>query len=351
MEDKKITDSNQNKNNEDVTMEEEDSHKKKMELLDKMMDEITFSDDEDEQNNKQKFILDQKNYDEEMSKINKLYEQNIEEGVDEGTMNTYTGTRHEIINEIERKDYPIPYEINNNDKFEECGYIKNIVENKILMNAINNNISQVLNLDNIIYMSNKQYLGFIDDVIGQIDNPIYVLKIYPKLIEQKIFENIHINDKLYYCSNRANIINAIELKNKNKGCDASNAFDEEVSEGEKDYSDDEEEVNAKIKRKNKRKNKKMKLEENITNSNINNDNDNNNNQINNTNNNNNNIINAPYSFNNCNKSKEELNKQMDIFVNNAMNMNINPFCNPFCLNNNNNNDQIDNNINQNNLNK
>ena len=348
MEDKKITDSNQNKNNEDVMMEEEDSHKKKMDLLDKMMDEITFSDDEDEQNNKQKFTLDQKNYDEEMSKINKLYEQNIEEGVDEGTMNTYTGTKHEIINEIERKDYPIPYEINNNDKFEECGYIKNIVENKILMNAINNNISHVLNLDNIIYMSNKQYLGFIDDVIGQIDNPIYVLKIYPKLIEQKIFENIHINDKLYYCSNRANIINAIELKNKNKGCDASNAFDEEVSEGEKDYSDDEEEVNAKIQRKNKRKNKKMKIEENITNSNINNDNDNNN-QIKNNSNNNNNIINAPYSFNNCDKSKEELNKQMDIFVNNAMNMNINPFCNPFCLNNNNN--QIDNNINQNNLNK
>ncbi len=334
MEVKKINDSSQNNNNEDIIMEEEDSHKKKMELLDKMMDEITFSDDEDEPNNRQKFIIDQKNYDEEMSKINKLYEQNIEEGVDEGTMNSYTGTRHEIINEIERKDYPIPYEINNDDKFEECGYIKNIVENKILMNSINNNISQVLNLDNIIYMPNKQYLGFIDDVIGQIDNPIYVLKIYPNLIEQKIFENIHINDKLYYYSNRANIINEIELKNKNKGCDASNAFDEEVSEGEKDYSDDEEEVNAKIKRKNKRKNKKMKIEENITNSNINNDNDNNN-QIKNNSNNNNNIINAPYSFNNCNKSKEELNKQMDIFVNNAMDMNINPFCNPFCLNNNN----------------
>ena len=57
----------------------------------------------------------------------------------------------------------------------------------------------------------------------------------------------------------------MELKNKNKGCDASNLFDEEVSEGEKDYSDDEEEVNAKINRKNKKKNKnknkKMKFEE------------------------------------------------------------------------------------------
>ena len=137
-------------------------------------------------------------------------------------------------------------------------------------------------------------------------------------------EKIKIDDKLYYCSNKINVINAIELKNKNKGCDASNAFDEEVSENEKDYSDDEEEVNPKIKRKNK-KNKKKKVEENLMNYNITNDN---NNQIN-DNITNNNIINAPYSVNNLNKTKDELNKQMDIFVNNAMNMNINPFSNPF----------------------
>jgi len=332
--------------------DEKDSHQRKMEILDKMMDEITFSEDEDDENNKQKFILDDKNYNDEMSKINKLYEQNGEEGVDEGTMNIYTGTRHEIINELERKDFPIPYEINNEDKFEECGIVKNIVENKILMSAINNNVSRILNLDNIIFLSDKQYLGFIDDVIGKIDNPIYVIKVFPKLIEEKIFEKIHIEDKLYYCSNRANIINAIELKNKNKGCDASNAFDEEVSEGEKDYSDDEEEVNAKINRKNKRKNKKMKIEDNLMNNNINNNitnNNNNNNQLNNNDGKNNNIIiNAPYSSNNLNKTKEELNKEMDIFVNNAMNMNINPFSNPFSLNNN----MLSNNIiNENNSNK
>ena len=319
---------------EDIIMEEKESYQKKLELLDKLMDEINFSDDEDEENNNPKFILNQNNYNNEMSKINKLYEQNGEEGVDEGTMNTYTGTRHEIINELERKDYPIPYNITNDDKFEECGKIKNIVENKILMESINNNLSKILNLDNIIFLSNKQYIGFIDDVIGQIDNPIYVIKIYPKLIEEKIFEKIKIDDKLYYCSNKINVINAIELKNKNKGCDASNAFDEEVSENEKDYSDDEEEVNAKIKRKN-RKNKKKKIEENLMNNNINNNvnnifnNNDTNNQINNNNIVNNNIINAPYSVNNLNKTKDELNKQMDIFVNNAMNMNVNPFSNPF----------------------
>ena len=346
MEDKNNFQINQDNQN-DIIMDEKDSHQKKMELLDKMMDEITFSDDEEDQNDKQKFTLNEKNYKDEMSKINKLYEQTGEEGVDEGTMNTYTGTRHEIINELERKDFPVPFVINIDDKFEECGKIKNIVENKILMAGINNNILQILNLDNIIFLSNKQYIGFIDDVIGQIDNPIYVIKIYPNLIEKKILENLKIEDKLFYCSNKANVINAIELKNKNKGCDASNAFDEEVSEGEKDFSDDEEEVNAKIIRKKKKKNKKMKIEDDLMN-NINNQI--NIEQTNNSNFSNNNAINAPYSLNNCNKKKEELNKQIDIFINNAMNMNINPFSNPFSfdLNNNIQNNNNDNNMKENN---
>ena len=331
----------------DIIMKDAESYSKKIELLDKMMDDISFSDSEDDENdnNKQKFILDEKNYKNEMSKINKLYEQNQEEGIDDGTMNKYTGTRHEIINEKERKDYPIPFEVTINDNFGECGIIKNIIDNEILMTGINNNVLKVLNLDNIIFLQDKTCLGFIDDVIGKIDDPIYAIKIYPNLIEEKISEKLNPGDKLYFCSNRAKIINAIELKKKSKGCDASNAFDEEVSEGEKDYSDDEEEVQAKIRKKNNKKNKRKKIEENIINNNINE-------KLNIGNNNgSNSFINAPYSNENLNKAKQELDKKMDIFVNNAMNMNINPFSSPFSLSpstqsNNNNiiNDNLNNNL-------
>ena len=331
----------------DIIMKDAESYSKKIELLDKMMDDISFSDSEDDENdnNKQKFILDEKNYKNEMSKINKLYEQNQEEGIDDGTMNKYTGTRHEIINEKERKDYPIPFEVTINDNFEECGIVKNIIDKEILMTGINNNVLKVLNLDNIIFLEDKTCLGFIDDVIGKIDDPIYAIKIYPNLMEEKISEKINPGDKLYFCSNRAKIINAIELKKKSKGCDASNAFDEEVSEGEKDYSDDEEEVQAKIRKKNNKKNKRKKIEENIINNNINE-------KLNIGNNNGgNSFINAPYSNENLNKAKQELDKKMDIFVNNAMNMNINPFSSPFSLSpstqsNNNNiiNDNLNNNL-------
>ena len=321
--------------NEDIMMKDVEPQLKKLEIIDKMMDEISFSDSEEEdQKEKKEFILDEKTYSSEMSKLNKLYEQNQEEGVDDGTMNKYTGTRHEIINEKERKDYPIPFEVSNDDKFEECGIVKNIIENEILMTGINNNVLKVLNLDNIIFLPNKKYIGFIDDVIGQIDNPVYAIKIYPNIIEEKIIEKIIPGDKLFFCSNKAKVINAIELKNKSKGCDASNAFDEEVSEGERDYSDDEEEINAKVRRKNNKKNKKKKIEEN---------------NINNMNSNfgQGNLINAPYSSNNKNQSKKELNEKMDIFVNNAMNMNINPFSSPFGFSDTN---QINNNIINNNTN-
>ena len=85
------------------------------------MDEINFSDSEDDdQKDKQPFELDEKNneknYTEEMTKINKLYEQNIEEGVDEGTINKYTGTRHEKINKKERKDYLMSFDVILDDK-------------------------------------------------------------------------------------------------------------------------------------------------------------------------------------------------------------------------------------------
>lgn len=330
--------------NEDVIMKDADaiSHSKKMELLDKMMDEIDFSDsDDDEKKEKKEFILDDKTYTSEMSKINKLYEQNQEEGVDDGTMNKYTGTRHEIINEKERKDYPPPFEVTIEDKFEECGTVKNVIENEILMTCINNNVLKVLNLDNIIFLSDKTCIGFIDDVIGQINNPVYAIKLYPNIIEQKIIEKINIGDKLFFCSNRANVINAIELKNKSKGCDASNAFDEEVSEDEQDYSDDEEEVQAKIRKKNNKKNKKKKIDESI---NINN---NTNNQINIGNNiKEGNMLNSQNSSSNSNIPKKDLNEKMDIFINNAMNMNINPFSSPFDLNGMN---QVNNSNNNNNL--
>ena len=77
-----IIDKNKQENkiesNEDIIMKDTYSNSKKIEILDKMMNEKSFSDSEDEEQKDKnpKFILDEKNYNKEMSKINKLYEQN-----------------------------------------------------------------------------------------------------------------------------------------------------------------------------------------------------------------------------------------------------------------------------------
>ena len=279
--------------------------------IEQMLDDVNFS---DEENNKMN--LDEKTYLEEFKKIKKLYENPLEEE-DTGTMNTYTGTKNEII-DSERKELPIPYEINENDLFTLCGIILNIVEGKILMKPQNNNSeNKIINLDNIIFNKNKKPIGFIDDVMGQIDNPIYIIRIYPNLIDEKFKFNI--NEELYFCINRAQIINYDEIKNKHKGCDASNAFDEEVSSDDMDYSDDNEEIEAKKIRKAKQLQiKKQKIE-----------------QKNNLSQNISNIINPNINTNNPVLFMQNMSIQMEKYneiMDNVTNKNINPFTKPSTLN-------------------
>ena len=279
--------------------------------IEQMLDDVNFS---DEENNKMN--LDEKTYLEEFKKIKKLYEKPLEED-DTGTMNTYTGTKNEII-DSERKELPIPYEINENDLFTLCGIILNIVEGKILMKPQNNNSeNKIINLDNIIFNKNKKPIGFIDDVMGQIDNPIYIIRIYPNLIDEKFKFNI--NEELYFCINRAQIINYDEIKNKHKGCDASNAFDEEVSSDDMDYSDDNEEIEAKKIRKAKQLQiKKQKIE-----------------QKNNLSQNISNIINPNINTNNPVLFMQNMSIQMEKYneiMDNVTNKNINPFTKPSTLN-------------------
>ena len=218
--------------------------------IDEMLDNINFSENEDEEN----FELNENTYKSELNKINKLYDNNnLNEDDDGGTMNTYTGTFHEILEE--KRTMPIPIKLNLKDEITFFGQINSIIENnKITVNNNNENINflnsnnnnNILDLDNIIYLENKEAFGFVDDVIGNIDNPIYIIKIYPNLIKNGM--KINVGDKLFYCNNKCKIFNKLNLVGK-KGCDASNAFDEEIAENEKDFSDDEEEKNAKKKKK------------------------------------------------------------------------------------------------------
>ena len=273
---------------------------------DYLLDAVTFSDDEDEQKD-EKMVLDEKTYNTEMQKIESLYSQNMVDDEEGGTMNTYTGTKNEII-EKDIKEFPKPFPLTHEDKMQLCGRVINIVEGKILIENILSP-TKILNLDNIIFNSNNIALAFIDDVIGNIESPIYVARIYPDLLEKGLV--INKGDDMFYCENKSSFVAPYELANKHKGCDASNAFDEEINEDEMEFSDDEEEIKAKAERRRKKMfNKKMKIEEPKQN---------------------NMIINPEYKLNPSNNSNTTLQKQIEMFgnmINNAMSMNMNPFTQP-----------------------
>ena len=234
------TNNNQQNNNVGYTFDPSKINK------DFLLDAVTFSDDED---TNQPINLDANTYNKEMQKIETLYNPIPIDEDDGGTMNTYTGTKNEIL-EKDIKEFPKPFELSPNDKMTLCGHVNDIVEGKILIdNCIP--INHVLNLDNIIFNSNNIAVGFIDDVIGNIESPIYVARIYPDLLEKGL--SINKGEALFYCDSKVSFVAPKELVNKHKGCDASNAFDEEVSEDSMEFSDDEEESKARAMKRNKRK--------------------------------------------------------------------------------------------------
>jgi len=204
---------------------------------DQLLDDINISDDENQNtakntNPNSKNDLTEKEYNMQMEKINEFYDEFAD-----GSMNRYTGTRNELE---ERINIPVPFEVDEKTEFTEAGLIESIFEtDKILLKP--NLINGILDLDNIMWNNNHIAIGYLDDVLGKIDEPVYVVKIFPNLIDKNLVIQ---SEKLYYVKDRAHKIQKKELLKK-RGCDASNAFDEEVGDSDIEFSDDEQEYNYK----------------------------------------------------------------------------------------------------------
>ncbi len=125
------------------------------------------------------------------------------------------------------------------------GTVDGVLEDKCIVKA-DLSIGTV-DLDNVIYTDKRQCVGFIEDVFGPVNQPLYCVHNYPKA-ESKDVPTIVKGTILYtpLRTLRLVVLAAVETK---KGCDASNIYDEEVGEGEMEYSDDEKEQSAKKARK------------------------------------------------------------------------------------------------------
>jgi H/ACA ribonucleoprotein complex non-core subunit NAF1 len=198
---------------------------------DKLLEEIDLS-DEETQNPKNENATAEAEYNKQIGKVNEFYDEFAD-----GSMNKYTGTKNE---QEERINIPVPFEIDSNTIFNEAGKVESVLENdRILIKA--NMQNGILNLDNIIWNSNHIAVGYLDDVLGKIDDPVYVVKFFPDLAGRNFVVQ---GEPLFFVKDKAQKIERKELLKK-KGCDASNAFDEEVSDSGKEFSDDEQEYHYK----------------------------------------------------------------------------------------------------------
>lgn len=209
---------------------------------DKLLEEINLSSDEEKntnkntnnnQNNQSKSEnMAEAEYNNQMDKINEFYDEFAD-----GSMNKYTGTKNEVE---ERINIPVPFEIDANTVFSEAGIVDSIFESdKILLKT--NRQHGILDLDNIIWNSNHIAVGYLDDVVGKIDEPVYIVKFFPNLTDKNLVVQ---GEPLFYVKDKALKVEKKELLRK-KGCDASNAFDEEVSDSGREFSDDEQEYHYK----------------------------------------------------------------------------------------------------------
>jgi H/ACA ribonucleoprotein complex non-core subunit NAF1 len=102
---------------------------------------------------------------------------------------------------------------------------------------------RALDLGSILVLGDQTILGEIYDTFGPVTQPLYTVRFES---EQALKETgVTVGADVYYLPKRSEFIATEELQ-KIKGSDASNIYDEEVSESELEFSDDEKEKEHKL---------------------------------------------------------------------------------------------------------
>ena len=139
------------------------------------------------------------------------------------------------------------------DEFDTCSKFGNIEshlhEMGVSLVVLDSSLEgAVFDLDNIVLNTKREVIGYVNDVIGPISNPLYSVK----LLEKFVNEPLH-HEEVFILDKTKKVVEADIIRKAHQATDASNVYDEEIPKHEQEYSDDEKEREAKKKRKNKRK--------------------------------------------------------------------------------------------------
>lgn len=207
-----------------------ESHSILNETIENKLNMVYISDSEEEMNEEE--------YKKEKERIEKF-----ENDDDNEEMNSYLPSKHETL-QFEEPDI---LQLSSKSNVVLFGIIETILEGNILLKPMFS--LKIYDLDTTIYDNCLNPIGFIFDIIGQIDDPLYI--IHPFQQSEVYIKTLKEGDQLMIDENNERIVNTKELIEKSKATDASNVFDEEIDDME--FSDDEKEIEYKRSKKNKNK--------------------------------------------------------------------------------------------------
>lgn len=155
-------------------------------------------------------------------------------------------------NEIPEEAVPIPRPavvLTPATPLEALGAIESIVGTMVLIKAFVSGDHQVLNEGSLLVFEDRTILGVVADTFGRVEEPLYTVRFNTP--EEIAETGATTGQKVFYVPEHSDYVFTQALKGI-KGSDASNIFDEEVGEAEREFSDDEQEAEYKRQRKHAR---------------------------------------------------------------------------------------------------
>ena len=173
-------------------------------------------------------------------------------------------TANEIDPDSLEKYAPVLLDLDDLDDILDFGLVDKFIEDgaSTLLTVTPSNSAQIFDLDNLVCLkSPKAVIGFILDLVGPVNNPFYSVRLYPQFLDKQRTAGVEpksmlVGSRVYLVVKTLKMISSqLPLIMARKGCDASNIYDEEVPENEREFSDDDKEKEVKKAKKAKRKHK------------------------------------------------------------------------------------------------
>ena len=180
-----------------------------------------------------------------------------DEELKSGAIPSFPKTKNEILpHELHKEIKPIVLE--DEMTIEKVGAVMNLVDDSTVLVQTQDNGQAPLDQGSILCVlqgdkKTRLPLGSVDEIFGPIGKPLYVVRLTHGSDEaEELRKILKVNPSIdvYSVKEMAKVIDPNKLDRR--GSDASNRYDEEVDDGEKDFSDDEEEARARRERRNLR---------------------------------------------------------------------------------------------------